>query len=64
MRAVLCTFMFCTYGIHTDVGHIVVFTATCCIRNIFYSERVSSDRLLVNIGSLDVSLEDLLSAQS
>lgn len=21
MRAVLCTFMFCTYGIHRDVGH-------------------------------------------
>lgn len=25
MRAVLCTLMFCTYGIHRDVGHIVVF---------------------------------------
>lgn len=62
MRAVLCTFMFCTYGIHRDVGHIVVFYHT--LLNIFYSEGVSSDRLLVDIGSLDVSLDDLLAAQS
>lgn len=30
----------------------------------FYSERVSSDRLLVDIGSLDVSLDDPLTAKS
>lgn len=45
-------------------AHCCVFTTACCIRNIFYSERVSSDRRMVDIGSLDVSLDDLLAAKS
>lgn len=65
MRAVLSILIFCTYGIHRAVGHIVMFLPqTCCTRNIFYSERVSSGRLLVDTGSLDISLDDLLPAQS
>lgn len=51
--------------VYTEMrGTLLCFTTTCCTRNIFYSERVSSDRLLVDIGSLDVSLDDLLAAQS
>lgn len=51
--------------VYTEMwGTLLCLTTTCCIKNIFYSERVSSDRLLVDIGSLDVSLDDLLAAQS
>lgn len=65
MRAVLCTFPVLYIWYTQRCGaHCCVFTTTCCIRNIFYSEWVSSDRLLVDIGSLDVSLDDLLAAQS
>lgn len=35
---------------------------TSFIGNIFYSERVGSDRLMVDMGSLDVSLDQLLAA--
>lgn len=51
--------------VYTEMwGTLLCLTTACCIKNIFYSERVSSDRLLVDIGSLDVSLDDLLAAQS
>lgn len=54
--------MFCIYGTHTDVQHIVVFYHNHLHWKLFYSERVGSDRLMVDMGSLDVSLDQLLAA--
>lgn len=51
--------------VYTELwGTLSGFTTTCCMRNVFYSERVSSDWLLVDIGSLDISLDNLLSLKS
>lgn len=56
--------MFCIYGTHTQMCSILLCSITTSfIGNIFYSERVGSDRDMVDRGSLDVSLDQLLAAQ-